>query len=71
MSLPIKPRWLLLFFGLLCVSSVYAESLVNSAVNKLPAGSRYALMVEDTVSKQTTLELNTHLYYPLQAHKKS
>ncbi|EOW2078324.1 serine-type D-Ala-D-Ala carboxypeptidase [Vibrio mimicus] len=64
MSSPIKPRWLLLFFGLFCVSSVYAESLVNSAINKLPAGSRYALMVEDTVSKQTTLELNTHLYYP-------
>jgi len=59
-----SPVWRLIFCFLLFLQSAHAENQFSSATNKLPAGARYALLIEDIGSKQTILDLNTHLYYP-------
>lgn len=59
-----SPIWRLVFCFALFLPSTHAETQFSSATDQLPAGARYALLIEDISSKQTILDLNTHLYYP-------
>ncbi|EEZ01217.1 D-alanyl-D-alanine carboxypeptidase [Vibrio sp. RC586] len=64
MFFSISPRRLLLLSAFLFHPIANAQTQLDSATSKLPAGSRFALLIEDVASQQPVLNVNTHLYYP-------